>query len=157
MKKQYIDTIAQAAYDVFEEALGTDISRRKSTRYLTAFPLHRISVMAGVAGELEGYVLLSMPLDVVLSLTAVITNDEVKALDDVAQAAIIGLVDTIMQEALRRFRDKNIQVTVSPAALFWGQGVQLSCTELETVAIPLQMPLGTVELSVALRAVEDSG
>jgi hypothetical protein len=29
--------------------------------------------------------------------------------------------------------------------------VQLSCAEIEAAVIPLQMPLGTVELTVALR------
>ena len=82
-----------------------------------------------------------------------ISIDTTKA--EVAQAAIIGLADTIMQEAVRRLKEADTRIVVSPATLFWGQGVQLSCTELSTVATPLQMPLGIAEISVALREVED--
>jgi CheY-specific phosphatase CheX len=60
-------------------------------------------------------------------------------------------MDTIMDEAARELRDQNSEVSVAPAALFWGHGMQLSCAEIEAAVIPLQMPLGTVELTVALR------
>jgi chemotaxis protein CheX len=97
-----------------------------------------------------------MPLDVVLSIAAIITAEEVKALDEVPQAAVIGLMDTIMQEALLQLQDGGVDVAATPASLFWGQGVQLSCAEIEAAVIPLQMPLGTVELTVALRETQDS-
>jgi chemotaxis protein CheX len=151
MRAKIVNPIVQAAFDVLEEVLGTDISRRRLSKHDKTLSLHRISALAGISGAVEGYVLFSMPLDVVLSIVAVITNEEVSAMDDVAQAAIIGLMDTIMDEAARELRDQNIEVSVVPAALFWGQGMQLSCTEIEAAVIPLQMPLGTVELTVALR------
>ena len=151
MKAEYVNPIVQATYDVLEEVLATDISRRKLKKHTEALPLHRISVLAGLNGTVEGYVLLSMPLDVVLSIAAVISAEEVAALDDVAQAALIGLMDTIMQVAVEQLQDADVAVTAAPAAMFWGQGVQLSCAEIEAAVIPLQMPLGTVELTVALR------
>jgi chemotaxis protein CheX len=151
MKAEFVNPIVQATYDVLEEVLATDISRRKLEKHENALPLHRISVLAGLNGTVEGYVLLSMPLDVVLSIAAVITAEEVSALDEVAQAAVIGLMDTIMQEAVQNLQDGDVEVTAVPAALFWGQGVQLSCAEIEAAVIPLQMPLGTVELTVAVR------
>ena len=150
MKAEYVNPIVQAAYDVLEEVLATDISRRKLKKHADPLPLHRISVLAGLSGDVEGYVLLSMPLDVVLSIAAVISAEEVAALDDVAQAALIGLMDTIMQVAVEQLQDAGVGVTAAPAAMFWGQGVQLSCAEIEAAVIPLQMPLGTVELTVAL-------
>jgi chemotaxis protein CheX len=151
MKAEFVNPIVQATYDVLEEVLATDISRRKLEKHANALPLHRISVLAGLNGTVEGSVLLSMPLDVVLSIAAVITAEEMSALDEVAQAAVIGLMDTIMQEAVQYLQDGDVEVTAVPAALFWGQGVQLSCAEIEAAVIPLQMPLGTVELTVALR------
>jgi chemotaxis protein CheX len=151
MKAEYVNPIVQATYDVLEEVLATDISRRKLQKHTEALALHRISVLAGLNGTVEGYVLLSMPLDVVLSIAAVISAEEVAAMDDVAQAAVIGLMDTIMQEAVQRLRDVTFEVKAAPTALFWGQGAQLSCAEIEAAVIPLQMPLGMVELTVALR------
>jgi chemotaxis protein CheX len=151
MKAEYVNPIVQAAYDVLEEVLATDISRRKLQKHDDVLPLHRISLLAGLNGTVEGYVLLSMPLDVVLSVAAVISAEEIAALDDVAQAALIGLMDTIMQVAVERLQDAGLVLTAAPAALFWGQGVQLSCAEIEAAVIPLQMPLGSVELTVALR------
>ena len=151
MKAEFVNPIVEATYDVLEEVLATDISRRKLEKRANTLPLHRISVLSGLNGTVEGYVLLSMPLDVVLSIAAVITGEEVAALDDLAQAAVIGLMDTIMQEAVRQLRQGGVEVAPVPAALFWGQGVQLSCAEIEAAVIPLQMPLGTVELTVAIR------
>jgi len=157
MRAKIVNPIVQAVFDVLEEVLGTDISRRRLSKHDKTLSLHRISALAGITGAVEGYILFSMPLDVVLSIVAVITNEEVSAMDDVAQAAIIGLMDTIMDEAARELRDQNIEVSVAPAALFWGQGMQLSCAEIEAAVIPLQMPLGTVELTVALRESPTSG
>lgn len=151
MKAKIVDPIVQAAFDVLEEVLGTEISRRRLSKHDKTLALHRISVLAGVSGAVEGHILLSMPLDVVLSIVAVITNEETSAVDDVAQAAIIGLTNTIMDEAARELRDQNVEVSFTPAALFWGQGMQLSCAEIGAVVIPLQMPMGSVELTVALR------
>ena len=151
MKAEYVNPIVQTAYDVLEEVLATDISQRKLGKHNEALPLHRISVLAGLNGTVEGYLLLSMPLDVVLSIAAVIAAEEVTALDDIAQAAIIGLMDTIVDEAVQRLEEAGVEIAATPAALFWGQGVQLSCAEIEAAVIPLQMPLGTVELTVALR------
>jgi chemotaxis protein CheX len=156
MKAEYINPIVQATYDVLEEVLSTDISRGKLKKYAEALPLHRISVLAGLNGDIEGYVLLSMPLDVVLSIAAVLTAEEVAALDDVAQAALVGLMDTIMEEAVRQLQDADVGVNAAPAALVWGQGLQLSCAEIEAAVIPLQMPLGTVELTTALRGIQES-
>ena len=151
MKAEFVNPIVQAAYDVLEEVLGTELSRRRLSTHGKALPLHRISALAGLSGSLEGYAALSMPLDVALSIAAVITDDRVAALDDVTQAAIIGLMDTIMLEAVRQLREDGVEVRAVPAALFWGQGLQLSCAELEAALIPLQMPLGAVELTIALR------
>ena len=156
MRVEYVNPIVQTAYDVLEEVLATDISRRKLGKHNEALPLHRISVLAGLNGTVEGYLLLSMPLDVVLSIAAVIAAEEVSALDDLAQAAIIGLMDTIVDEAVQRLEEVGAEVAAAPAALFWGQGVQLSCSEIEAAVIPLQMPLGTVELTVALRETQAS-
>jgi len=151
MRAEFVNPIVQATYDVLEEVLGTDISRRKLTMHTKALPLHRISVLAGLSGTLEGYVVLSMPMDVALSIAAVITDDKVAVLDDVAQAAIIGLMDTILLEAVRQLGEEGTEVRAAPATLFWGQGLQLSCAELEAALIPLRMPLGSVELTIALR------
>jgi chemotaxis protein CheX len=151
MKAEVVNPIVQATYDVLEEVLATDISRGKLEKHADALPLHRISVLAGLNGTVEGTVLLSMPLDVVLSIAAVISAEEVVALDEVAQAAVIGLMDTIMQEAVQQLQERDVEAAAVPAALFWGQGVQLSCAEIEAAVIPLKMPLGTVELTVALR------
>jgi len=156
MRAEFVNPVVQATYDVLEEVLATDISRRKLEKHANVLPLHRISVLAGLKGTVEGYVLLSMPLDVVLSIAAVIADEEVEALDDVTQAAVIGLMDTIMEEAVRQLQDEEVDVAAVPAALFWGQGVQLSCAEIEAAVIPLKMPLGTVELTVALREFQDS-
>jgi chemotaxis protein CheX len=157
MKADYVNPLVQATYDVLEEVLATDISRRKLQKHTEAVPLHRIAVLAGLNGTLEGYVVLSMPLDVVLSVAAVISAEEVRVLAGVAQAAVVGLMDTIMQEAVQRLQEAGVEVAAAPAALFWGQGVQLSCAEIEAAVIPLQMPLGTVELTVALREAQASG
>jgi chemotaxis protein CheX len=156
MKAEFINPIVQATYDVLQEVLATEISRCTLGRHADVLPLHRISLLSGMNGSVEGYVLLSMPLDVVLSIAAVISGEEVAVLDDVAQAATIGLMDTIMQEAGLRLQDAGVKVAAAPAALFWGQGVRLSCAEIETAVIPLQMPLGTVELTVALREAQAS-
>jgi len=63
--------IVQAAFDVLEEDLGTDISGRRLSKHDKTLSLHRISALAGISGAVEGYVLFSMPLDVVLSIVAV--------------------------------------------------------------------------------------
>ena len=151
MKAELVNPIVKAAYEVLEEVLGTELSRRKVSMHARALPLHRISALAGLTGSLEGYAALSMPLDVALSIAAVITDDRVSALDDVTQAAIIGLMDTVMQEAVRQLREEGVEVRAAPAALFWGQSLQLSCAEIEAALVPLQMPLGSVEITVALR------
>jgi chemotaxis protein CheX len=156
MKAELVNPIVQATFDVLEEVLSTELSRRRLEKHAGVLPLHRISVLAGLNGTVEGYVLLSMPLDVALSITAVITDEEISALDDVAQAALIGLMDTIMQEAVQQLQEGDVEAGATPAVLFWGQGVQVSCAEIEAAAIPLQMPLGTVELSVALREPQES-
>ncbi|UCF99063.1 MAG: hypothetical protein JSV89_05880 [Spirochaetaceae bacterium] len=155
MSSEFINPIVQATYDVLEEVLGTDISRRRLSKHTKALPLHRISALAGLTGTVEGYIVLSMPLNVALSVAAVVSNEEVTALDDISQAAIIGLVDTIMLEALRRLREEGAKAAVTPTALFWGQGLQLSCSEIEAALIPLQMPLGSIELTVALQDSRD--
>ena len=157
MRAEVVNPIVQAAYDVLEEVLATDISRRKLEKHAEALPLHRISVLAGINGAVEGTVILSMPLEVVLSIAAVITAEEVAALDETAQAAVIGLMDTIMEEAVQQLQEGGVEAAAVPAALFWGQGVQLSCADVEAAVIPLQMPLGTVELTVALRESQRSG
>lgn len=151
MRANIVNPIVQAVFDVLEEVLGTDISRRRLSKHDKTLSLHRISVLVGISGAVEGYVLFSTPLDVALSIVAVIANEETSAMDDVAQAAIIGLTDTIMDEAVRELRDQDVEVSAAPAALFWGQGMQLSCTEIEAAVIPLKMPMGTLELTVALR------
>ena len=155
MRAKIVNPIVQAAFDVLEEVLGTDISRRRLSKHDKTLSLHRISTLAGISGDVEGYVLFSMPLDVALSIVALITNEETSAMDDVAQAAIIGLTDTIMEEAVRELRDQDVEVSAAPAALFWGQGMQLSCAEIEATVIPLQMPMGSLELTVALREPPD--
>jgi len=156
MRVESVNPIVQAALDVLKEALGTDITRGRLNRYAKALGLHRISAIVGVNGSVEGTMLFSMPLNVALAIAAVITDEQITVLDDITQAAIIGLADTIASEAVRCLNKSNRNVSVTPAVLIWGQGMQLSCAEAEAVSIPLQMPLGTVELTIALREPGDS-
>jgi chemotaxis protein CheX len=151
MQSEFVEPIVQAAYEVLGEILATDISRGNLEKRRDVLPLHRISTLAGLNGRVEGYVLLSLPLDLALSIGEVIAAEEVLELDEVPQAAIVGLMDTIMAEAVGQLPEGEVTACATPAALFWGQGVQLSCSEIEAAVIPLQMPLGTIELTVALR------
>jgi len=151
MKTEFVNPLVEAAFDVLEEILATDISRRRASTCSDMLALHRVTALVAISGSVEGRVLVSMPLDVALSIAAVISNEETAALDEVTQLAITGLADTIVQEALPELTAMDIEVEAAPAVLVTGQGMQLSCTEIEAVAVPLQMPLGTVELVVALR------
>jgi chemotaxis protein CheX len=151
MKTEYIDAIIRAASGVLEEVLTTEISHKTRVLQTDPVPLHRTCVICGLSGPIEGYILLSMPREVVLSIASIITDEAVQDLDDLCQAAIVGLMNTITEEALQALRRTGGIAEAAPAALFWGQGLRLSCAEMETVVIPLQMSLGTVELTVALR------
>jgi len=68
MRAKIVNPIVQAAFGVLEEVLGTDISRRRLSKHDKTLALHRISALAGISGAVAGYVLFSMPLDVVLSI-----------------------------------------------------------------------------------------
>ena len=146
-----INPILTSACEVLREALDAEVHRGGLVLRGGVQPLRAVTAAAGLTGALQGSVLLSMSVETALAVAALLSGEEMAEFGDLAQAAVAELFRTICGRAVQRLEKSVGAIHVSPAGIFCGSDLQYSMIGEQILMIPLELPLGRIELGLALR------
>ncbi|HOJ63690.1 MAG TPA: chemotaxis protein CheX [Spirochaetota bacterium] len=151
MRVEYINPFVEASVSVIREVLDVEVKREQISLKSKAMPVLEIAVIIGLVGQVEGRVLFDMSRQTALKIVSKMNNEEIKEFDELAKATITELGNLITGRAVTKLSEMGYKFDVTPPAIFSGDNMEISDTEIEALIVPIETPIGRIEINVALR------
>ena len=151
MRVEYINPFVESAYDIMKEVLQSDIDRKDLYLKKTSHPVMGVAALVGLAGDVEGRVLIDMSQDSAIKIAAEMNSEELTEMDDLVKATINELANMITAKAVTKLFDLGFKFDLTPPSIITGENMQVSNADVEALIVPLETPQGLVEINVAIR------
>lgn len=151
MRVEYINPFVEAAYSIMQEVLQAEVDRKDLYLKKSSQPVMGVAAIVGLAGDVEGRVLIDMSQDTALKIASTMNNEELTALDELVRATIAELANMITAQAVTKLHDLGFKFDLTPPSIITGENMQVSNSDVEALIVPLEMPQGLVEINVAVR------
>jgi len=151
MRVEYINPFVEASVSVMKETLGFDVKREQISLKSKAVPILDIAVIVGLVGQVEGRVLFDMKMETALNIVSQMNDEKITTFDELAKATITELGNMITGRAVTKLAELGYKFDVTPPAIFSGTNMEISDVDIEALIVPIETPLGRIEINVALR------
>jgi chemotaxis protein CheX len=78
-------------------------------------------------------------------------GEAISSMDDLAKATITELANMITARAVTKLSELGFEFDITPPAIFTGTNMEITNMHIESLIVPIQMPLGKLEINVAVR------
>lgn len=155
MRVEYINPFVESAYNVLQEVLQAEVERGELYLKSSAMPVLGVAAIVGLAGDVEGRVLFDMSQETAIKIASKMLEDmemeAVTAMDDMARATITELANMITGQAVTKLHNLGFSFDLTPPAIFTGENMEVSNTDVEALIVPMDLPMGKIEINVAIR------
>jgi chemotaxis protein CheX len=151
MRIEYINPFVEAAFSILREVLNVDPIRGELYLKSSSQSILGVAAIVGLAGDVEGRVLLDMTTDTAVSIASAMNMEELKSLDDLGKATINELANMITAQAVTKLHDLGFEFDLTPPAIITGENMEVSDPGVEALIVPVEMPQGKIEINVAVR------
>lgn len=151
MRVEYINPFVEAAYSIMKEVLHADIKRKDLYLKKSSQPVMGLAAIVGLAGDVEGRVLIDMSQESALKIASTMNGEELTELDELVRATIAELANMITAQAVTKLHELGFKFDLTPPSIISGDNMQVSNSNVEALIVPLEMPQGLVEINVAVR------
>lgn len=151
MRVEYINPFVESSVSVVKEVLGLDVKREQISLKSKAIPVLDVAVIVGLVGQVEGRVLFDMKRETALKIASKMNEEEIDSFDELAKATITELGNMITGRAVTKLSEMGYKFDVTPPAIFSGRDMEITDVDIEALIVPIETPLGRIEINVALR------
>jgi chemotaxis protein CheX len=86
-----------------------------------------------------------------LAIASAMNGETLTEMDDLAKATITELANMITARAVTKLSELGFDFDITPPAIFTGSNMEITNTSIESLIVPIKMPLGKLEINVAVR------
>ena len=151
MRIEYINPFVEAAFNVLKEVLNSDIKRGELYLKSTSQPILGVATIVGLAGDVEGRVLLDMKRETAISIASAMNMEEFSEINDMVKATINELANMITAQAVTKLHELGFQFDLTPPAIITGDNMEVTDAGVEALIVPVELPQGKIEINVAVR------
>ena len=151
MRVEYINPFSEAAYNILVQVLNGDVKRGDLYLKSTCMPVMGVAAIVGLAGDVEGRVLFDMTADTALRIASAMNQEELTEFDELSRATITELANMITAQAVTKLHDLGFKFDLTPPALFTGDNMSISSSDIEALIVPMETAQGKVEITDAIR------
>lgn len=151
MRIEYINPFVEAAFSILREVLNVDPKRGELYLKSSSQSILGVAAIVGLAGDVEGRVLLDMTNDTAVAIASAMNMEELKSLDDLGKATINELANMITAQAVTKLHDLGFEFDLTPPAIITGENMEVSDPGVEALIVPVEVPQGKIEINVAVR------
>lgn len=155
MRVEYINPFVESAHNVLAEVLKVDVKRGELYLKSTAAPVLGVAAIIGLAGDVEGRVLLDMSrataIEVASGMLKSMDMEPITELNEMGRATITELANMITGQAVTKLHNLGFKFDLTPPALVTGDNMEISNQNVEALIVPMEMPQGKMEINVAIR------
>jgi len=150
-KAGLINPFLESAYGFLRSELKVEVTRGQLRLESSKATSGEVNVAIGVTGDAEGIVIYGMSEKTAKGIASVLVGDTVPVFDELAESAIAEMGNIITGRAATGLEEHGYICRLSPPTIIAGKGVVISTLDIQRLVIPLELPLGYLEISVALR------
>ncbi|MCX6381314.1 MAG: chemotaxis protein CheX [Armatimonadetes bacterium] len=151
MKAEYINPFISAAFHVLKELLDMEPSKGSLDARREMCTSQQCNVIVGVTGKIEGQVIYGMSLITADRIASLMLGQPVKTFDHLAASAIGEMGNMITGNAGGRLADLGYACQITPPSIVRGTNVKISTLCIPSLVIPIELPLGMIEIAVSLQ------
>jgi len=151
MRVEYINPFVESAYSILKEVLNTKITRGELYLKATSQPVLGVTAIVGLAGDVEGRVLIDMSVETAIKIASAMNNENFKDFSEMAKATIMELANMIVAQAVTKLSELGFKFDLTPPTIFTGKNMEITDFDVEALIVPIEMTEGKLEINVALR------
>jgi chemotaxis protein CheX len=151
MRVEYINPFVESAFNVLKEVLDTELTRGELFLKSSSQPVLGVAAIIGFTGDVQGRILFDMDERTALAIASAMNGETLSSMDDLAKATITELANMITARAVTKLSEQGFKFDITPPAIFTGKDMEITNTQIESLIVPIQMPLGKLEINVAVR------
>lgn len=151
MRVEYINPFVESAFSIMQEVLQTEVQRKELYLKKTSQPVMGVAALVGLAGDVEGRVLIDMSMETAISVASAMNGEELKEMDDLVKATITELANMVTAQAVTKLHELGFKFDLTPPSIITGENMRVSDLNVEALIVPLTVPHGLVEINVAIR------
>ena len=151
MKPDVVQAFVSAAHEVLMQEMGEPAEPQKVKLQGGPYTTKEVTVIIGLAQDIEGAVILGMSTETAVRYVSRVMGEEMDELDELAQSGIGELGNVIAGRAGVVLGEKGYQTVIAPPAIILGHATVLSTLSLQRLVLPVETPLGVVELQLAAK------
>ena len=157
MRAEFVNPFLQAASEVLESELGTEPTRGAIGLRRSAYTTEEVTAVVQVTGSIAGLVLYGMPEKTARAIVEQLQGSPCEEFDAVAQSGISELGNVITGRATSLLAVAGFPSKLAPPLLMLGRGRMVSEFDQQRLVIPLETPLGPINIQVVLTTDSDDG
>jgi chemotaxis protein CheX len=156
MRVEYINPFVEATVNVLKQYLGPIVKRGNLYLKSTSRQIMGVAALVGLAGDVEGRVLLDMTKETALAVAGIMNGEEMKVLDDMVKATITELANQITAQAISSLYQANYRFDLTPPTIFTGDNMVITNNlNVEALIVPVELGTngenGKIEINVVIR------
>lgn len=151
MRVEYINPFVEAAFSIMQEVLQEEVVRKELYLKKTSQPVMGVAALVGLAGDVEGRVLIDMSKESALGIASAMNGEKLTELDELVKATITELANMVTGQAVTKLHDLGFKFDLTPPSIITGDNMQVTDLNVEALIVPLSVPQGLVEINVAIR------
>lgn len=140
-----------AAYQVLEHEVRCPVKKGVVTVSDSALASDEVTVLVGVTGQVHGVVMYCMTERTAKAFVGAMTGETVPVFDKMVESAVAEMGNVITGLASGLLEKAGYQCNISPPSVVTGRGVVISTLAIKRLVIPLETPMGSVIIHVALQ------
>jgi len=158
MRVEYINPFVESTFDMLSQCVGPEVKRGELSLKPSSKEISGVAVLVGLAGDVEGRVLLDMTKDTALYVVNAMTRTLIDpgfegfaSFDDEAKSTIQELANMVTAQAVTKLHDLGFKFDLTPPALFTGENMEIA-TGIEALVVPMTLGEGKkIAINVAIR------
>ena len=153
MQVEQIHPFVESAREVLSQVVGGPVAAGRLRLQPTPAPCRGVAAVVGLAGQVEGRVILDMDRETALRLAARMNGEPMPAFTALAQDTLAELASMMAGRAVTTLHDRGFRLEPAPPLLMVGDNMIVTSPgpALEALVIPLDTGLGEVMVNVAVR------
>ncbi len=151
MKAEHVNPFLEAASHVIGSLFGQEPNIGHLFLRQQPYRAAEVSVLIGVTGHLRGQFIITMQSEIAKGIASQMMGGmPVTELDELSMSAIGELGNMIAGNTSTAFADMGMNIDITPPTVLEGSQIKISSGST-TLAVPLHMSLGDIELALSLR------
>jgi chemotaxis protein CheX len=150
MRSQHVNAFITGSFRVLESVFGAPPTRGELQVLPSVFTTEQCNVTIGVTGDIQGLVIFGMSLVTADRIASTMIGAPIKTFDQLAASAIAELCNMISGNALMALSELGAKCDITPPALIRGTNTKLSTLSIPAIVVPMELTVGTIQLTVSL-------